>query len=307
MVVERPQSRPQTRARSVLARFLETEGPSPWGSDPAQWDALAIASTKPKLDAIFGPGRYLRVRAEGLDELPDRNVMLVSNHCGGTTILDAIGLGWAWIEHFGTSRPLHAMVHDLLLANPLTGRPLSRIGALRACRANARRAVGEFARDLVVYPGGDQDTWRPFARGYEVCFAGRKGYARIALEQGVPIVPVGHAGAHESFVVLARGRRLARAMGIPRIARAEVWPIHLSLPWGLAVGPVPHLPLPVRFDYRFGAPVPFPSGYRPGRPVSEGQVADYDRAVRDALQAELDVLRRSRRRFLRRWTSRFTR
>ncbi|MEM6928910.1 MAG: hypothetical protein AAF602_18365, partial [Myxococcota bacterium] len=105
----------------------------------------------------------------------------------------------------------------------------------------------------------------------------------------------------------ARGRRLARAMGIPRIVRAEVWPIHLSLPWGLAVGPVPHLPLPVRFDYRFGAPVPFPDGYHPGRPVSEALVVAYDLAVRDALQAELDGLRRSRRRFLRRWTDRLTR
>ena len=42
-------------------------------------------------------------------------------------------------------------------------------------------------------PGGDRDTWRPYSKRYDVCFAGRKGYARLAIKAGVPIVPIANA------------------------------------------------------------------------------------------------------------------
>ncbi len=295
MVVERS----QPRQRSVLARLLRPDDVPTWGQDPGEWDPEAVKATKPMMDRIFGPRRYFRVRTTGWENLPESPVMLVSNHSGGTTLVDALGFGWSWIDHFGTTRPLHAMVHDLLLVNRVTGRPLSRVGALRACRANAQRALGEYGRDLVVYPGGDLDTWRPFSQRYQVCFSGRKGYARLALELGVPIVPVAHAGAHESLVVIATGRRIAKAFGLHRLARADVWPVHLSLPWGLAVGPVPHLPVPVRFDYRIGPPVELPESHLPGTRPSDSAIEAYDERVREALQAELDRLRESRRRFFR--------
>jgi len=294
---------PRPDARALLMRWLQPDG-APWGRDPADWDAGAVLAAKQRFDVVFGPRRYLRVTARGWEHLPDRPAMFVSNHSGGTTLLDALGFGWAWTDHFGAARPLHAMVHDLLLCNSFTGASLARVGALRASRANARRVLSEFRRDLVVYPGGDLDTWRPWGDRYRVCFGGRKGYARIALEAGVPVVPVAHAGAHESLVVLATGRRIARLAGIHRIARADVWPVHLSLPWGLAVGPMPHLPLPVRFDYRVGPAVPFPGGHRPGCTPSPTMVEAYDSAVREALQAELDALYTSRRRFVRRWAGR---
>ncbi len=81
------------------------------------------------------------------------------------------------------------------------------------------------------------------------------GYARLALKAGVPIVPLAHARAHETLIVLSDGRRFARALGLPAIARASIWPVHLSLPWGLAIGPWPHIPTPARLRCRIGAPV----------------------------------------------------
>lgn len=280
------------------------DGTPPWGTEPADWDASAVQAAKPKLDVLFGPRRYLRVTTKGFEHLPPAPTYLVSNHSGGTTVIDAIGFAWTWYDRLGTTRPLHAMVHDLMLCNRLTGEPLSRLGALRASRSNARRVLVDFGRDLVVYPGGDQDTWRPYRDRYRVCFAGRTGYAELALELGIPIQPIAHAGAHESLIVLTSGRRLARVLGLHRLARADIFPIHLSLPWGFAIGPVPHLPLPVRFDYRLGPPVPFPEGYRPGHAPSVALVRAYDASVRQALQHELDALRVSRRQFVQRWTER---
>lgn len=303
MVVD-PEPRMQQGQRPALAEWWNPDGPAPWGTDPGAWDAGAVLRTKAILDGVFGPRRYWRVRSSGWEHVPPGPILLVSNHSGGTTILDAIGFGWAWVDHFGSSRPLHGMVHDLLLANSLTGESLARVGGLRASRETGRRAIEVYQRDLVVYPGGDQDTWRPFRDRYRVCFAGRTGYARLALELGVPVVPVAHAGAHESLVVLARGRRLAKALGIHRLARADVFPLHLSLPWGLTFGPWPHLPLPVRFDYRLGAPIHAPVGHRPGHAPSEEAVRTLDEKVQASVQQLLDELRELRRPTLPGWLTR---
>jgi hypothetical protein len=104
-------------------------------------------------------------------------------------------------------------------------------------------------------------------------------------------VPVANAGAHETLVVLTDGRPVARALRLPELARAEIFPIHLSLPWGLAVGPWPHLPTPARLRYRIGPPILPPAGLAPGADPPEELVQAVDAEVRAAVQRLLDELR----------------
>ena len=68
-----------------------------------------------------------------------------------------------------------------------------------------------------------------------------------------------------------------------------MFPIHLSLPWGLAIGPWPHLPLPVTLRYRFGAPIE-PNWRGAGEPP-EAKVRALDEKVRASMQTQLDSLR----------------
>jgi 1-acyl-sn-glycerol-3-phosphate acyltransferase len=142
----------------------------------------------------------------------------------------------------------------------------------------------------MVMPGGDLDTWRPYRDRYRVCFGGRTGYARIALMSGVPIVPVAHAGAHETLMVLYDGRWFAERLGLKRITRANIWPVHLSLPWGLAFGPWPHIPIPAVLRYRVGAPIALSDV--PMDDPSPAAIAELDSRVRRAIQDQLDELGR---------------
>jgi 1-acyl-sn-glycerol-3-phosphate acyltransferase len=262
-----------------------------WGGDPRTYDPEAVEHAVHVLGRAFGDHRYFRLEVTGLADAPDPPVMFVGNHSGGTTVIDVVGFGVAWYRHFGTTRPIHPAAHEILMGNRYTGPLLSRLGVVRADRELARLLLKERREDLFVLPGGDVDVWRPYKARYEVRFAGRVGYARIALQANVPIVPVAHAGAHETLIVLTDGRRFAEAVGLPRIARAHVWPVHLSLPWGLALGPLPHLPVPARFRYRVGVPIhPRDVGFEGGEPTDE-QIRALDAAVRTALQRELDVLR----------------
>ncbi len=243
------------------------------------------------VDLLFGPGRYFRLDAHGWEHVPDAPVMIVSNHSGGTTIPDVWGFLAGWYRRFGAHRPIHPMAHEIILSTEATGRFFGTRGVLRANHALASDVLTHWRRDLMVMPGGDIDTWRPYSERYSVRFGGRKGYARLALKAGVPVVPVANAGAHETLFIITDGRAIARKMGLHELMRAEIFPIHLSFPWGLAIGPWPHIPMPAKLRYRIGAPVPAPEGAEPGQEPTSEQVDEYDRRVREAVQRLLDMLR----------------
>src|SRR6202044_1573267 len=213
-------------------KWLHRDEGIAWGTDPSEYSPEAVKRMLPWVKKLFGPGRYFGVEVEGWRHVPDSPVMIVSNHSGGTSIPDVWGFMAAWYQNFGVDRPLHPMAHEVILSTRVTGEYFARRGVLRGSRPLARAVLSDWRRDLMVMPGGDVDTWRPYSARYQVRFGGRTGYARLALQARVPIVPLAHSGAHETLIVLSDGRRLARALHLPELARASIWPVHLSLPWG---------------------------------------------------------------------------
>jgi 1-acyl-sn-glycerol-3-phosphate acyltransferase len=102
---------------------------------------------------------------------------------------------------------------------------------------------------VLVYPGGDWEVHRPVWERNRVDFHGRRGFVRLALETGVPVVPVISAGGQETALFLSRGGALARALRLHRLLRVDVLPISVAAPWGLDVGDLlGHLPLPAKIQ-----------------------------------------------------------
>lgn len=280
--------------KGTVLRWLNPGG-CDWGANVCDYDRAAVEHARRLLGLFFGERRYFRMDVRGWDRVPDAPAMVVSNHSGGTLIPDVWGLCYAWYTHFGTDRPIHPAAHDVVLGNRFTGNFFAKRGVIRANRQVAAQVLREWREDLLVMPGGDLDTWRPFTKRYRVCFSGRTGYARLALRAGVPIVPVVNAGAHSTLIVLTDGRKLAELLRLPKLVRASIWPVHLSMPYGLAVGPWPHIPVPVRLRYRFAKPIhPEDVGARPGEEPTDAQVRELDGRVRAGMQAELDELRLDR-------------
>ena len=276
-------------AQGRVLRWLRGDKDAGWGTRLSDWDPEAVRSTMERLRPVFdGPHAGVPTVVVGLDTLPPPAVLLVGNHSGGTTIPDIYGFAWIWYQRFGLQRPLSGLAHELVFSLRATGRRFARWGALRADPALAQSALSS-GRDLMVMPGGDLDTWRPYKDRYQVRFDGRRGYARLAIRAGVPVVAVAHAGAHNTLVVLTDGRKLARRLGFHALFRAEIFPVHLSLPWGLTVGPLPHIPPPTRMQWRFAAAIEPPIRVAPDEPIPEDAVRALDEQVRAALQAELDV------------------
>ena len=201
---------------------------------------------------------YFRLRVEGVEHLPASGpVLLVGNHNGGLVPTDGFFTALAIHDRFGPGRAMYALAHDFLFDDPLIRSYASRLGMLRAGHESARHAFAE-GGSVLVYPGSDLETFRPFRDRGKIVLGGRKGFLALALRAGVPIVPVVSAGTHEQIIVLARGDRLARLLHAHEWARIEVLPLMLALPWGITSGFVPYLPLPAQTTIAFGAPITWP-------------------------------------------------
>ena len=198
---------------------------------------------------------YFRAEVTGFDRVPDGPVLFVGNHSGGNMTPDSMVFMLAFNTYFGVERPVYALAHSLVTSWPVLGRLAKRWGIVTAGPKAARAAL-ERGASVLVYPGGDVDTHRPWSARHEIRFDGRKGFLRIAREAGVPIVPVVSVGGQDTYLPLTDGRRVAELLRLDKIARLKVLPVSLALPWGLNVGDfLGHVPLPAKIRMEVLEPI----------------------------------------------------
>ena len=221
------------------------------GDDPDEWDPDYIRATLPVWKTVFDT--YFRAEVRGLEKIPDGPSLLVGNHSGGTMIADTFVFAVGFYDYFGPERRFHQLAHDVAVKVPGTG--IRKFGTLAANHDNARKA---FERDapVLVYPGGDYETFRPSWHSSRIEFGGRKGWVRLALEQDVPIVPVVAVGGQETALFVTRGERAARLIGLDRFARIKVLPVSLGPPFGINLLDLPgRLPLPAKITLEVLDPI----------------------------------------------------
>ncbi|MBD1540908.1 1-acyl-sn-glycerol-3-phosphate acyltransferase [Arthrobacter sp. IA7] len=133
---------------------------------------------------------------EGTDKLPAGGFIAVPNHC---TEIDPLVIGHML---YSNKRAPHFLAKSGLFKVPVVGAVLhatkqipverSTAGANRSLQL-AQEVVAEGGA-IIIYPEGtltrDPDLWP---------MKGHTGAARLALEAGIPVVPMAHWGAHELF------------------------------------------------------------------------------------------------------------
>jgi 1-acyl-sn-glycerol-3-phosphate acyltransferase len=218
------------------------------------WDPGYIRTTLPALRALSK--LYFRAEVRGLVNIPSEGpVLLVGNHSGGTLIADTFVFAQAFYDHFGPLRRFHQLAHDLVFKLPGARASLSRYGTVPASPENMKRALERDAA-LLVYPGGDHETYRPTWESDRIDFAGRRGFAKLAIEHGCSIVPVVAIGGQETALFLGQGRDLARRLRLDRLLRVKVFPAQVAPPFGFTIMDLPgRLPLPAKIVIRVLPPI----------------------------------------------------
>lgn len=178
-------------------------------------------------------------------------VLFVANHGFGGILDLNVFATFAALDRLSLDRPLTILTHQLAWTLGV-GRLIETLGARPAAESTAEEAFDN-GHHVLVFPGGDLDAGKSWKDRNRVVFGGRSGFARLAIEKAVPIVPIVTAGAGESLYVISNGERLARATHLDKLLRLKTAPVSVSLPWGLTVGPVgilPYLPLPTKLHTR---------------------------------------------------------
>jgi len=226
--------------------------------DPSHRDVEFIRDyAGPILDSV---GRYyFRTEFEDVQNVPrDGPFVAIGNHSGGPMLPDVFAMISHWWKIFGVEKPAYAMVHDVVFKIPVIRNLLIRMGALRASRANASKVL-DLGGVVVAYPGGTVEALRSFRNRNRIDFGGHTGFIEVALEHGVPILPVVNIGGHEVYFTLFSSRLLARLTGIERLTGVKTLPVNLGLPWGIwPTGFLPYLPLPSKIVFRVGKPIYLP-------------------------------------------------
>jgi 1-acyl-sn-glycerol-3-phosphate acyltransferase len=251
-----------------------------------QWDPGAIDTAR----RILGTFAKVWFRAEvrGLELIPATGgVLMVSNHSGGAFTPDVAVLGPAFYDHLGYDRPLYTLAHYGLFKSPLAGW-LRRIGVIGASPENAARALSS-GGVVLVFPGGDYDSYRSTLAQNVIDFNGRKGYVRTAIAAGVPIVPTVSIGGQETQFFFGRGSRLARTLGLHRL-RMDIMPLGVGFPFGLTSTIPANFPLPSKIIFEVLEPIHIAERFGESADVDE-----VDAYVRSVMQAALDGLAAQRR------------
>lgn len=284
--------RPSASAiRDALAALREKARERARPDDLDARDPAFIARVLPLLGLLYDD--YFRCETELEAELPGGAFLGVANHNAMTGTPDMFCHMVAYWRRYGTARPAYGLMHDVPFRFPYAGAWLNAGGAVAASHANARRALARGAA-VLVFPGGDIDACKPTSAQYTLRFGRRRGFLRLAIREQVPIVPVVSAGAHQSLYIATDGRRIAELLRLPELARSNVAPIGLALPWGLILGvPLPHLPPPVKIHTRILRPLEL--GLPPAAADDPAAVERAFERVTGVMQAALDELRREGR------------
>lgn len=204
----------------------------------------------PRLDVAL---RWFNPEVEGFEHLPARGPMLiVGNHSGGVFMPDYWAFLREWVRRRGAADPLHSLGFDLIFSLPGTQQFTRRMGCVPACPSNAA-ALLDRGSAVLVYPGGDEDDYRPWTDRHRIDLRHHEGFVRLALRRQVPVVPLVSHGSHDSLIVVFRGDELAHILGLDKL-RIHVLPLVVGT-FGVGLLPAVGPPFPAKVLSRICEPL----------------------------------------------------
>ena len=237
-----------TKPFKVLSRALARTPEGLEGRDPE-----FIRDTLPHL--WLAVQLYFRAEVDGFENVPDEPVLFVGNHSGGANTPDTFVFTLAYHTFMTVEgRPLVVLAHDAVVRVPVIGGIARKYGMVAAGQSAAAEILSEGA-NVLVYPGGDVEALRPWRDRNKIVFDGRKGFLKLAHSRRVKIVPVVAVGGQETFFVLNDGRKMAKRLRVDKLLRMKTVPFSMSIPWGLMLVDLPHLPIPAKIRMQVLPPI----------------------------------------------------
>ena len=140
---------------------------------------------------------YHRHEVIGLENIPATGkCLLVTNHSLATY---DIALLFAAIYH-SCGRVTRPLIDRLFFRVPMVGPMMEYFGSIQGNQDNARNLLNE-DNIVAVAPGGMREALRPSTERYQIRWDKRRGFVKLAIETGTPIVLAACPRADDLFEI----------------------------------------------------------------------------------------------------------
>jgi 1-acyl-sn-glycerol-3-phosphate acyltransferase len=209
--------------------------------------------------------RYLRVTVKGISNVPRKGpYILIANHSG------YMGFDAMMLAHHVNQRRKHIphiIAHKLWFFSPEISVRAAKFGLVPATLNNGLDIL-ERKEPLLLFPEGEEGNFKPSSKRYHLRRF-RRGFVRLALQTGAPIIPAVVIGAEETHLTLSQIRWAKELIGI-------IIPIPLNV-----------IPLPAKWRIVFLKPIKLPKN--PEKAKDMKYVTKMSRHVRLQLQKAINA------------------
>lgn len=222
---------------------------------------------------------YHRYEVEGLEHLDAPGSKLLVGYHGRGIATDMIILNDVLFQRHG-ELPL-SFLHSAVDRGTFWPWVRDGLGALTGEGPELAAAVAR-GRHVILLPGGNREANRSFRERYTVDWGSRTGYLRLALQYGMPVVPIAADGVDDTYVGFNNGYALGKRWGLSD--NLPAW-LHTG-----PLGPMPGPAFPVKIRQRIGAPLDL-TAQGPVDPKDKAALLALHARVTGAVQGLLDELR----------------
>lgn len=180
--------------------------------------------------------KYFRLEIEGIERIPKKGAAIIlPNHSG------YMGIDAALLAHIITQnakRLPRVLTHHFWFLTETTALPAQKMGFTEA---TLRNGLTELKKNhvVVLFPEGEAGNFKPAEKMYQLQEF-RRGFVRMALDTGAPIIPTLVIGAEESQITLSN-------LKLTKFLKGLVIPLPLNV-----------IPLPTKWKIVFLEPIVLP-------------------------------------------------
>lgn len=216
--------------------------------------------------------KYFRVEVVGAEHLPRRGPALICPNHSGVSGFDGMVLHHEILKACG--RYPRVLTHKLWFVNKTTAVPARRFGFYEASLNNGISALNK-KQLVVLFPEGEQGNFKPSSKAYQLQEF-RRGFVRMALETGTPIIPTLILGAEETHINLSQ-------LKLTKYVRGLILPLPLNI-----------IPLPSKWRIVFLEPIqlPHPKSKVKDRKLVLKIADDFRKMMQKRLNEELKEFRK---------------
>lgn len=207
--------------------------------------------------------KYFRLEVEGLEHVPRRGAAILTPNHSGYSGFDVIVLSHVLTKDVG--RIPRILAHYFWFLTNATAIPAAKMGFTEATFENGMEALKK-KNLMVIFPEGERGNFKPSREMYRLQEF-KRGFVRMALMTGAPIVPVLVIGAEETHINLSQ-------LKFTKFLRGLVIPLPLNV-----------IPLPAKWKIRFLEPIVLP--YAAEAAEDADLVHEIAQDIQEKMQAEL--------------------